>query len=172
MLVEIKFYTLSVRLTNFLRPRLRLQPITYIVQVIRDRALKSLFNTNPKPAVVYVYCDSKERKKQTVDNLMLTLLKQAILQLEESESMPREVFNAHDEHAHGETHMSRTEVRHLLIALLKRFRRSLLVIDALDEYVHSRGDAFSLRYVEIFDEISEVISGCNGSCRIFVTYCV
>ena len=131
--------------------------------------LKSLFNTNPKPAVVYVYCDYKERKKQTADNLMLILVKQAILQLEESESMPREVFDAYLEHAAGETHMSRPEIRHLLITLLKRFRRSFLVIDALDEYVHSRGDAFSLQYVEIFDELLKVMSGCDGSCRIFVT---
>ena len=131
--------------------------------------LKSLFNTNPKPAVLYVYCDYKERKRQAVDNLMLTLVKQAILQLEESETMPSEVVDAYDEHANGETQMSRTEVQHLLSTLLKRFRRSFLVVDALDECVHSRGDAHSLRSVEIFDELLEVMSNCHGSCRMFVT---
>ena len=124
---------------------------------------------NPKPTVVYIYCDYKARKRQAVDKLMLTLVKQAILQLEESESMPREVVDAYDEHANGETQMSQTEVQHLLTILLKRFRRSFLVVDALDECVHSRGDAHSLRSVEIFDELLEVMSNCHGSCRIFVT---
>ena len=131
--------------------------------------LKSLFNTDSKPAILYVYCDYKERKRQTVDNLMQTLVKQAILQLEDSESMPREVIDAYEEHANGETQMSRTEVRQLLTTLLKRFRRSFLVLDALDECVHSRGDAHSLQSVEIFDELLKVMSNCHGSCRIFVT---
>lgn len=131
--------------------------------------LRKLFDLSPRPAVLYVHCDYKERARQGVDRLLSGLVKQAVIQLQHAGGMPDEVIDIYKEHAHGETPLTVYELRGLLIKLLQRFRRSFLLVDALDEYVPSEGDADLLESVEIFDEVREVMFACSGSCRVFVT---
>lgn len=130
---------------------------------------KRVLSLDPKPAIIYIYCDYKERNRQSTHSLMSSLLKQALLQLNESEGMPREAFDAYQEHAQGETIMRFSELQALLTMVLQHFYRSILVIDALDEYVDSDDEAHTLQSVRIFDELRKVMFDCDGTCRMFVT---
>lgn len=130
---------------------------------------KSVLSLNPKPAIIYIYLDYKERNRQSTHNLMSSLLKQAILQLNESEGMPREAVDAYQEHAQGETTMRLSELQALLTMVLQHFHRSILVVDALDEYVDSDDEAYTFQSVRIFDELRKVMFDCHGTCRMFVT---
>lgn len=96
-------------------------------------------------------------------------MKQAVIQLQQAGGMPDEVIDIYKEHARGETPLTASELRGLLIKLLQRFRRSFLLVDALDEYVPGDSDADSLESVEIFDEVRQVMFACLGSCRVLVT---
>ena len=131
--------------------------------------LKSRLQGDPKLPIIYAYCDYKERNKQTIEDLMSILLQQIVLHIEVTQCVPPEVVKAYEEHAFGETRMRRSELRALLTTLLKPLRRSIIVLDALDEYVPVDGDAHSIKKVEIFDELQEIMKECGGSCRMFVT---
>ena len=131
--------------------------------------LKQMFSFDTRLPILHVHCDYKERVQQGVVKLMSSFVKQAALHLRTSAGIPKDVIDAYVEHAHGETSLDLQELRVLLIKLLKCFRRSFLIIDALDEYVPSDGDAYSPETVEIFNEVRKVASTCQGSCRLFVT---
>ena len=134
--------------------------------------LKSQFGRlqgDAKIPIIYAYCDYKERNRQTIEDLMSILLRQLVLHIEVTQGIPPEVLQAYDEHASGESRMRRSELQALLTTLLKTFRRSMIVLDALDEYVPPEGDAHSIKAVGIFDELQKVMKECGDSCRMFVT---
>lgn len=100
---------------------------------------------------------------------MSVLLRQLVLHIEVTQGIPPEVLKAYQEHAFGDSRMRRSELHALLTTLLKTFRRSIIVLDALDEYIPPEGDAHSIKAVGIFDELQKVMKECGGSCRMFVT---
>ena len=109
-------------------------------------------------SISYIYCDYKDRKTQTVVNLISSLVKQIVLQLED---MPREVIDLFKKHNNGQSLMSLEEYSKLLASLSSHFRRSFIVVDALDEHMIS-DDAEKLMQMNVLDILLDVQHKGNG----------
>lgn len=87
--------------------------------------------------VIWIYCNYEEKKSQTTENLLGSLIAQLVqwrkMQVEELD----EIFK---QKSHKErTRLSRTEYSELLSTMARRFRKIFVVIDALDECDEDRG---------------------------------
>ena len=120
--------------------------------------LQQLFTENDV-SISYIYCDYKDRNTQTVVNLISSLVKQMLLQQIE---MPREVKDLYAEHKNGQSPMSLEKYSKLLASLPKYFRRSFVVIDALDEHIISN-DAEKSIQMTMLDILLDLQHGRNGS---------
>ena len=81
-------------------------------------------------SISFAYCDYKDRTNQTTIKLISSLVKQVILQ---QKDMPEEVVSLYSAHGHGQSSLSLTEYLSLLSCFADSFRRSFILIDALDE---------------------------------------
>ena len=81
-------------------------------------------------SVSFAYCDYKDRTNQTTIKLISSLTKQIILQ---QKDMPEEVVSLYSVHGHGQSSLSLAEYLSLLSSFADSFRRSFILIDALDE---------------------------------------
>jgi hypothetical protein len=81
-------------------------------------------------AVLFLYCNYKERSKHTIANLFSSLLQQLLLQLP---SLPTTATALYDLHKRRMTRPSLDDIIKLLISLLSQFSDCFVVIDALDE---------------------------------------
>ena len=83
-------------------------------------------------AIAYVFFDYKDHKNQTVPRILANIVRQL---LEHLQNIPREVQSLYDARVINESHkMETTEQWIALIELLcKSFRRTFLIVDALDE---------------------------------------
>lgn len=86
--------------------------------------------TNPDVSVAYICFDYKDRKHQTNISLLSSLVKQVALQLQE---MPAEVKELYARHERGQSSVTSEESINLLLSLSKSFRRSFILVDALDQ---------------------------------------
>ena len=82
-------------------------------------------------SISFAYCDYKDRSNQTTVSLISSLVKQMVSQ---QKDMPTEVINLYSAHGHGQSSLSLAENLSLLSSFPKSFRRSFIVIDALDEH--------------------------------------
>ena len=83
-------------------------------------------------SISYIYCDYKDRKNQTTVNLISSLVKQITSQ---QKDMPREVINLYAKHKNGQSSLSLDDYSKLLSTFSNHFRRSFILVDALDEHV-------------------------------------
>ena len=109
-------------------------------------------------SISYIYCDYKDRNTQTVVNLISSLVKQIVSQ---QQDMPSEVKDLFAEHDNGQSSMSLEDYSKLLVSLSSYFRRSFIVVDALDEHMIS-DDAQNLMQMELLDILLNVQHQWNG----------
>ncbi len=93
--------------------------------------LQTLFSENDV-SVSYIYCDYKDRKNQTTVNLISSLVKQIVLQ---QEDMPQEVQSLYSTYSYGQSSLSLEDLSRLLSCFSNHFRRSFILVDALDEHL-------------------------------------
>ena len=110
-------------------------------------------------SISYIYCDYKDRKTQTVVNLISSLVKQIVLQ---QADLPREVKDLFAAHNNGQSPMSLDVYSKLLASLSSYFRRSFIVVDALDEHMIS-DDAEKLMQMNVLDILLDVQDKGNGA---------
>lgn len=128
--------------------------------------LQQLF-TEHDVSISYIYCDYKDRNTQTVVNLISSLVKQILSQ---QIDMPKEVKDLYAEHNNGQISLSLEEHSKLLASLSKYFRRSFILVDALDEHVIS-DDAERSWEMTLLDTLLNLQHQWNGSngCTLFLT---
>jgi hypothetical protein len=82
-------------------------------------------------AVVYLYCNYKEEEVQTLQNMIGSLLKQAVQHRAVLSDDIRKLYN---KHLQKKTDPKVDELTRLLVQEIKTYARVFVVIDALDEY--------------------------------------
>lgn len=87
------------------------------------------YRNDPRTGFAYIYCQFSRRKEQTPQYLMSSILRQL---LERHNIMPDEVSSSYRT-SKGEDHLSIEEISTLLTVVLNLFKKTTLVIDALDE---------------------------------------
>ena len=87
-------------------------------------------------AVTFLYCNYKEREQQTVNNLVSSLIRQLIDQID---FVPEDLSSLYKSRAKHGTRPSRFQLHELLISTASHFSTLFLVIDALDECSESDG---------------------------------
>ena len=92
-------------------------------------------------SISYVYCDYKDRAKQTATNLVASLAKQLTVQCNK---MPQEVTDLYNGHVNVASLPSKAELSVLLRSLLSGFRRSFILVDALDEHFTNANEGSAL----------------------------
>ena len=119
-------------------------------------------------AISYIYCDYKDRKTQTVVNLISSLVKQMLLQ---HLGLPREVKDLYAEHKNGQSPMSLEKLSKLFVSLSNYFRRSFLVIDALDEHMISDDveKSMQMTMLDILLNLQHRWNGSNGYTLLFTS---
>lgn len=80
--------------------------------------------------VAYVYCDYNDQKNQTTLNLLSSISKQFALQ---HKQLPEQLKELYVKHENGQSSPSMEDYINLLKTLSNGFRRSFIVVDALDE---------------------------------------
>ena len=110
-------------------------------------------------SISYIYCDYKDRKTQTVVNLISSLVKQMLSQRKD---MPQEVKDLYAKHKNGQGSLSPEEHHELLASLPIYFQRSFVVVDALDEHISS-DDEDDLTQMTILDTLLNHQHRWNGS---------
>ena len=118
-------------------------------------------------SISYIYCDYKDRKTQTVVNLLSSLVKQIVLQ---QADLPREVKDLFAAHNDGQSPMSLDVYSKLLASLSSYFRRSFIVVDALDELMIN-DDAMELMQMNLLDVLLNVQHtwNCPGGYTLLFT---
>ncbi|KAL9612982.1 MAG: hypothetical protein Q9167_002459 [Letrouitia subvulpina] len=127
--------------------------------------LRTLFNREIQDvAIAYVYCEHKNRLGQTTLNLMSMLVKQVVLQFR---CMPKALVTSYRKHADGANMLSLNGSCELLSELLRSFRRSFLIVDALDEYVDEEDEEFSTS-PRLLETLKRILVNCQPKCRLFL----
>lgn len=91
--------------------------------------LQQIFQA-PDIAVVFIYCNYKEREYHNPLNLLASLLQQLVHGLG---SIPVQVRSVYDHHKRRMTRPSLNELSALIRATVAQYSKAFLVVDALDE---------------------------------------
>lgn len=129
--------------------------------------LRNIFKGDEDVQVAHIFCTRKFREGQTCNELISSILKQVILSYRHD--IPEVVKEAYRQHGNGNNKMTRTHCADLIARLLIGFRRSFLVLDALDEY-HDPDDCHEKRpEIKILEVLKGIIDSTGGKCRLFLT---
>ncbi|KAI8633129.1 hypothetical protein F5Y19DRAFT_290242 [Xylariaceae sp. FL1651] len=96
--------------------------------------LETRFRSDNTTAIAYIYCNYKRQSEQTVENLLLSLLKQLA---QSQPSLPHSLKGLYDRHRGRQTRPSLEEVSRALESITSQ--RIFVIIDALDECQASDG---------------------------------
>ena len=110
-------------------------------------------------SISFAYCDYKDRTNQTTVNLISTLVKQIVSQ---QKDMPEEVVNLYAAHGHGQRSLSLAEYSSLLSSFTESFRRSFILIDALDEHFTNE-DGKDVLQIPLLQELLKLQKHRNAS---------
>lgn len=102
---------------------------TILTAVVVDD-LTERVNSDPAIGIAYIYCNFRKQATQSIDDLMVSLVKQ-LTQCQTS--LPTSVEYLHDKHKKTQTRPSLDEILDLLRDVVKIYRRLFIVVDALDE---------------------------------------
>ena len=92
--------------------------------------------------LAYVYCDYRDEKDQTVENIFGAVLSQLLGSLPK---LPETVLELHKEHAAKGESLRLTDAVELLHVVCGQFSRVFICLDALDELENLRGLLEKLR---------------------------
>lgn len=123
--------------------------------VIDDLFTKSSIEAGT--CVTYLYCVYQDEAKQTPENMMGTLLKQAISILHESNALPDKTIRFLQEKKAIPGDLSLYDICDLLLQVTSKFRKFYVCIDALDECkAEHRG--------ELLQSLAGVLEKCGQEC--------
>ncbi|KAM0817920.1 putative NACHT domain-containing protein [Seiridium cardinale] len=108
---------------------------TILTSAIIDELLKELCRDDP-PGICYIYCDFRRQTEQTLDSLLLSLLRQLS---QHSSSLPQSVGDMYDQHKKSKFRPTTNEICNALQRVVAGFSRTFVVVDALDECATSNG---------------------------------
>ena len=128
--------------------------------------MKKFFAYDRDVAVAYVYCSRKDRQNQSFIDLVSSLLKQVILQCKDMPEMVREEYHKHSD---GAIRLSSAGYVRLLSAVLTKFSRSFILLDALDEYCGQEGETESGTTIKLLDKLKDNLSDPSLGCGLFLT---
>jgi hypothetical protein len=112
-------------------------------------------------AIAYVYCEYKNQFEQDARSLLASLVRQVAIQ---SKHIPESVLKSYRKHANGANSASLATYTELLSQLLTSFRRSFLVVDALDEYTQEETPHSN----KLIDGLIK-ITRSQSKCRVLIT---
>jgi hypothetical protein len=116
-------------------------------------------------AVLYVYCDYKDQAHQTNRNLFTNLAEQSILQ---QVDLPAEATALYGVCMRGERSPSTKECLDLLMSSMASFRRTVIILDAVDEHLPSGEDEYN-PYIPLLRELNNIQQKLSGRCTMFIT---
>lgn len=108
---------------------------TILTSVIIDELTKR-FSKDTSTGIAYIYCNFREQRKQHVDNLLASLLKQLT---GSQSSLLESLEKVHNHHKPNRTRPSPEDMRNLLKSAASVYSRVFIVVDALDECQESEG---------------------------------
>ncbi|KAH0257544.1 hypothetical protein KCU91_g16316, partial [Aureobasidium melanogenum] len=103
------------------------------------------YNNDNQMGVAYIYCQFSRHKEQTPEYLMSSILRQL---LERQNTIPNKIRSLYMSNA-GKHSLAPDEVSDLLYAVLSSLKKSILVIDALDELRSSTRNGFMSQVLAI-----------------------
>src|SRR5436190_7405605 len=121
------------------------------IQTVCKREIES------KPVCVYYYFDFNDRKKQTLDGFVRSVLVQLS---RHREIIPREVQELCDDKGKQQLEPTTDKLTDTLFALLKQFAKIYIIIDALDECREQS---------EMFDLMSKMMTPSGWSTNLLIT---
>lgn len=108
---------------------------TILTSVIVDELTKR-FSNDTSTGIAYIYCNFREQRKQHVDNLLASLLKQLT---GSQSSLLESLEKVHNHHKRNRTRPSPEDMRNLLKSAASVYSRVFIIVDALDECQESQG---------------------------------
>lgn len=122
---------------------------------------------NDNVAVLYIFCDYKDRANQTDYNLLANLTKQSILQ---QQNIPSEARDLHSKCKNGQTPVSLKECLNLLASSIKSFDKVFLVVDALDEHlIRNEGEYGLPKNTKLLSALQDIQRRDAVRLNLFVT---
>ncbi|ENH63515.1 Ankyrin-2 [Fusarium oxysporum f. sp. cubense race 1] len=103
---------------------------TILTSLVIDDLWSSVFDES-NIGIAYIYFSFQRQKEQTLDRLLLSLLKQLAGKLA---SMPEEVVNLYHKHDKELTRPTSQDIIYVLRKVIAKYSRVFIVVDALDEY--------------------------------------
>ncbi|KAK9784357.1 putative NACHT domain-containing protein [Seiridium cardinale] len=108
---------------------------TILTSAIIDDLLKEL-DSYDSAGICYIYCDFRHQTEQSLDGLLLSLLRQLS---QHSSSLPQSVGDMYDRHQRLGSRPTTNEIFNALQRVITGFSRTFVVVDALDECATSEG---------------------------------
>ena len=134
--------------------------------------LQAIFQPDDYVAVAYVYC-SRRRENLSCSDFIFSLTRQIIQQIiQKHQEMPeiaRSEYLKHAKGLYGTSRMSLSTCLWLLSTLMRKLRRTYLVIDALDEYDTRNNGSETRTTCDFLEKLGQVVSECDPKCRLFLT---
>ncbi|KAH0499652.1 hypothetical protein TgHK011_006829 [Trichoderma gracile] len=103
---------------------------TIITAIVVDDIYKRFYN-DTNVGIAYLYCDYRRQQEQTVEQLLLSLVKQLA---QRQAPVPKEVSEIYSEYQRQPKALSFGEILMLLHSVSKLFSRVFVIVDALDEF--------------------------------------
>ncbi|KAI9369796.1 hypothetical protein BJX61DRAFT_125537 [Aspergillus egyptiacus] len=126
---------------------------TVMTAVVVDH-LRSTFQDNPAVGIACIYCSAQNKTEQSCNGIFLSLLRQLTRQLSYTPEMVKRMY---DRHTRAGDRPSFHETVDALQDTISRFRRTFIVVDALDELVNSTSSPKQLiREISALQEKSRV----------------
>lgn len=119
-------------------------------------------------SISFIYCDYKDRKNQTTAKLISSLVKQMVLQ---QRDMPRELADLYIRKRNGQTSLSLEDYSRLLSSFSNHFRRSFILVDALDEHIinDDEENAAQLTLLDVLLDLQEQGDNSGGHTLLFTS---
>ena len=117
-------------------------------------------------AVCYVYCGRGDELKQTDEAILTSLAAQIFDQFyTRSGTIPAYVDDARLKYASG-NRLSQQAAYNILQSLLKEFKSTFILIDALDEHRQSNLDGTTSKLLK---DLAKLLKSCGPNSRLFIT---
>ena len=125
---------------------------TFLASIVFEH-LKQIYHER-NVAVLIAYCGYNEAKSQSIDNLVASLLKQAV---QSQPEISEDIKNVYKGHGKKDTFPSMQELTKLLQKEIAKFDRCFIIVDALDEILDEP------KRLELLECLS------NGKVKVMIT---
>ena len=114
-------------------------------------------NNQESIGTAYIYCNYKDKERETALNLMSTILQQFLLQ---PSANAEGLLNLFQGHAKQKTRPTLSEVQNLLRLAIRGFNRAYIVVDALDECteINENRETFVAELTSLLPDVSLLLT--------------